>query len=149
MATKPVYMYGLSNAGGHYTYTGVTAHLKKRLRQHNGELAKGARTTRLVRKKTGAAWQHAFVLAGLPSRRVALQFEWRMHRRAGRRKDELPLMARVRQLCRAMHMVQVTTEAPLTSTLAPTIHWIDPALHIFAMGLTWPPHVRHVQGPVT
>lgn len=47
-------VYLLGCADGSY-YTGITTNLERRLRQHNGELAGGARYTR-VRRPVQAVW---------------------------------------------------------------------------------------------
>ena len=56
-------------------YIGMTVDPRRRLRQHNGELAGGARATR-----GKGPWRFALVLAGLPSMREALRAEWRWKR---------------------------------------------------------------------
>lgn len=61
------------------TYVGVTNDAARRLRQHNGELAGGARSTRGHRP-----WKHLWRVTGL-TQREALQLEWAMkHRRSGK-----------------------------------------------------------------
>ena len=52
------------------TYIGMTDNPLHRLRQHNREIAGGARAT------AGHIWKHVCVLSGFPTRRSALQFEW-------------------------------------------------------------------------
>lgn len=60
------------------TYIGMTDDPLHRLRQHNREIAGGARAT------AGQKWKHVCVLSGFPTRRSALQFEW-MWKYCGRR----------------------------------------------------------------
>lgn len=52
------------------TYIGMTNDPIRRLRQHNREIAGGARATH------GHIWNHVCVLSGFPTKRSALQFEW-------------------------------------------------------------------------
>ena len=52
------------------TYIGMTDDPLRRLRQHNREIAGGARAT------AGRKWKHVCVISGFPTRRSALQFEW-------------------------------------------------------------------------
>jgi len=55
----------------HYTYVGYSLDPWRRLRQHNGELASGARRTLFQRP-----WQVVLLLRGFRSKSEALQFEW-------------------------------------------------------------------------
>lgn len=60
------------------TYIGMTSHLGRRIRQHNGQLTGGAKYTSKNRP-----WRILMVLTGLPDRSEALRWEWAMkHRRA-------------------------------------------------------------------
>lgn len=64
-----MYSYLLSN--GKRTYVGATVNLEKRLRQHNGELAGGAKYTK------GGKWWRLCHVAGFGSWNQCLKFEWR------------------------------------------------------------------------
>lgn len=55
------------------TYVGFTTDPKKRLRQHNGELAGGA-----CRTTSGRPWQQVCVVYGFTNKVSALQFEWHL-----------------------------------------------------------------------
>lgn len=63
-------VYILRNMRGR-TYVGFTNNPARRLRQHNGEVAGGARKTRL-----GRPWQMLLFVHGFSSKVRALQFEW-------------------------------------------------------------------------
>lgn len=64
--------------GGGRSYIGMTQDIKRRMRQHNGEIAGGAASTR------GGTWVLLARVSGFPGMREALQFEWRSKRmRAG------------------------------------------------------------------
>ena len=52
------------------TYIGCTNNLGRRLRQHNGELVGGARSTR------GRRWRWRMRVLGFPTQTDALRFEW-------------------------------------------------------------------------
>ena len=67
---------------GARTYVGATKDVTRRLRQHNGELAGGARSTR----GRGASWRLAGVVEGFASWEHALSFEWRVRHPDGKRR---------------------------------------------------------------
>lgn len=56
-----------------YTYGGSTNDLKRRLRQHNGEITGGAKTT-----KGKGPWQYFMLLEGFSTYNEALSCEWRI-----------------------------------------------------------------------
>ena len=60
------YCYMLESIGGGRTYVGATVNPARRLRQHNGELAGGARATK------GRAWTRRFLVGGFADERAAL-----------------------------------------------------------------------------
>lgn len=67
-------------SSGNRTYIGVTNCLRRRVRQHNGEIRGGAAATR------GRAWRLHMYIAGFANRRAALSCEWHLKhswRRAG------------------------------------------------------------------
>ena len=68
------YCYCLLRADGRQTYIGATVDPERRLKQHQGELAGGARAT------AGKEWQRVCVVSGFPSWKDALKFEWRWKR---------------------------------------------------------------------
>lgn len=69
--SKAWYCYMLERADGRRTYVGATVDPDRRLRQHNGEIAGGARATR------GGVWRRAYLVGGFADERDALRFEWR------------------------------------------------------------------------
>jgi len=66
-------MYVLASTDGKRTYVGVTKDLHHRLRQHNGEIAGGAKATR------GRTWRVAVCVDGFASDGAALSVEKSMH----------------------------------------------------------------------
>ena len=70
-------------AAGRKSYVGATVDVRRRLRQHNGEIKGGAKYTRLGRPgKGGGGWRLVFTVCGFPGQRAALQFEWAVKHRA-------------------------------------------------------------------
>ena len=63
--------YCLQSSVSNKTYVGVTNNLKRRLRQHNGELVGGARYT-----KVGGPWSIVMLLGPFPTYQHALHLEW-------------------------------------------------------------------------
>lgn len=59
-------------------YVGMTCDLKRRLRQHNGELVGGARRT-----TSGRPWKVLATVSGFADIRAALRAEWRVKRARG------------------------------------------------------------------
>lgn len=86
--------YVLENTTKTHTYVGITNNLKRRLRQHNGEIRGGARYTR-----GGRPWTLAAVVAGFKNKSDVLSFEWFMHRRP-------PYVPNTRPLTRVQRRIQ-------------------------------------------
>jgi predicted GIY-YIG superfamily endonuclease len=61
----------LASLDGRKTYVGATINPDRRLRQHNGEIAGGARATH------GRKWKRVFLVSGFADERAGLRFEWR------------------------------------------------------------------------
>lgn len=75
------YCYVLVNDRGH-TYTGYTVNTERRLRQHNGELVGGARSTR-----GRGPWRFLFtVTAPELDRNSGLSLEWWLKHPTGQRR---------------------------------------------------------------
>jgi len=66
------YVYILREKNGRKTYVGYTIDLKRRLRQHNGEIKGGAKST------AGRNWEFAGYFTGFPDPKSALQCEWKI-----------------------------------------------------------------------
>ena len=64
------------------TYVGATLDVDRRLRQHNGELAGGARATSMV----PGGWYRVCYVSGFENQREALRFEWWWKRRSSKFK---------------------------------------------------------------
>ena len=71
---KEYFVYLLSSTTKNRTYVGYTCNIKRRLRQHNGEITGGAKATR-----NGRPWKMICYVKGFPDNVTGLQFEWRLH----------------------------------------------------------------------
>mgnify|MGYP005994524877 CR=1 FL=1 len=66
---------------GRYSYVGITNNLRRRLRQHRGELVGGAKYTSSKRMLyPNLNWQLAMLVHGFPTIKDALSFEWHVKR---------------------------------------------------------------------
>jgi len=68
--------YLLKSETSNRTYIGVTTNLKKRLRQHNGEICGGAKYTRSNRP-----WKPVLYVSGFYTKNQALSFEYRVKKK--------------------------------------------------------------------
>lgn len=85
--TRVVWFIYVLTSGRGRTYVGIATDVARRLRQHNGELAGGARATR-----AGRPWQIGRVVGPVATRGQAQVIEARVKRRRGRlRLSEHPL----------------------------------------------------------
>jgi predicted GIY-YIG superfamily endonuclease len=78
------YCYILENSNEQYseqTYNGSTNNLKRRLRQHNGEICGGAKAT-----SGKGPWKYMVILEGFQDHKEALCCEWRIKHPTGARQ---------------------------------------------------------------
>lgn len=114
MPSPAMCVYLLADAGRR-TYVGATVDLRRRVRQHNGELAGGARRTH------GREWTIVAAVTGFFEWRDALRFEhaWR---RACRRAGGSGVDWRMRGLNRLMAQERWSSTSPLASTVPLVVH---------------------------
>lgn len=94
METKPWFVYLLSTVEQPVkTYVGATIDVHRRLRQHNGELAGGARATSTV----PGGWYRVCFIERFETESLALQFEWHWKNRSKRQSGD-PLTRRRKAL---------------------------------------------------
>jgi len=157
MAATPVHdgivVYCLASPDAQRSYVGVTDNLARRLRQHRGEIAGGAKPT----TKVPTDWALACHVTGCGTRKFALQMEWAWHR-AGQvhtwraRKQPataVPLKRRLKHLARTLALDRVAKTAPPTADANLVVHWPagSAALALSATSPlldAWPDSVRHV-----
>ncbi len=112
-------VYCLQFGQGEKTYVGATNDFRRRLRQHNDELAGGAQyTTSAVAASHGTtSWSPVFAVHGFPSQRAALQFEWALKHETLAHRTQRNLVERRRQALQSLlRKERVTSKAePLSS----------------------------------
>lgn len=111
------YCYLLCTSSGSHTYVGATTDPDRRLEQHNGQKAGGARAT-AIQVARGEVWRRVCVIEGIPEWRSALQLEWRWkqlsrptRKRTGKRTKDTPLTRRLRALHELLLMEKPTESA--------------------------------------
>lgn len=126
MEDKPWYCYMLYSSEGQ-TYIGATVDPDRRLRQHNGELAGGARATKM-RVVEGQTWTRACYVRGFPDKISALQFEWRWKQLSRRAGLEFRHLSPVERRIQALHDL-IELEKP-TANAVPYSEYSDGKVHI-------------------
>lgn len=96
-------VYLLVNSANNCTYVGSTNNSARRLRQHNGELAGGARYTAMKRQL--GSWAYFGSVGGL-ERRLALSVEKRVQLRSRRSTGKTPLLRRLCAIEQVLAMVE-------------------------------------------
>lgn len=103
------------------TYVGATLNFPRRIRQHNTDLAGGARfTSNTVKRarKLGdlTQWTPAFIVHGFPHQRAALQFEWAWKHNTRGQPGRTAVDRRKSALDTLMRKQRVTSNAELLSS---------------------------------
>jgi structure-specific endonuclease subunit SLX1 len=108
------------------TYVGATVDLEHRLRQHNKEIAGGARATS-IKVAEGHAWERVLYVSGFPDWKTALQFEWAFKFYSRKYPKRMyPLERRLRGLYDLLCLEKSTSKSTLYHmypTGGPIIHW--------------------------
>ena len=125
-ATENWYCYIIAN--GRHTYNGSTNDLRRRLRQHNGEITGGARAT----SRVGPGWRYVAVLGGFTDHVNALQCEWRIKHPSGRPGRRDPQWCGVAGRVRGLgHVLRSSAQWTASSTTAcedlELTLWVDEA----------------------
>ena len=77
------YVYVIRSKSSGRTYVGATVNESRRIRQHNGEISGGARSTRGFRP-----WELIRIIGPIPTQREALKEERRIKKLRKRRLDK-------------------------------------------------------------
>lgn len=125
------------------TYVGITTDLARRLRQHNGELVGGAKSTT---RRSHLSWSVAVEVRNFPDDRSARQLEWRLHRAARRRsRGGCPLVVRLGQLRETLGMKRWTSTAlemgAVVAEHGPSAKLVLVLRHRAAAEIEWPTEV--------
>ena len=102
------YCYILQNDDNQRTYNGYTVNTRKRLRQHNGEISGGAKST-----KCSNTWKYIAVISGFPDKINALQCEWRIRKPFNKRRtiEYCGSEGRIKGLNHVLHLEKWTNRA--------------------------------------
>ena len=97
-----------------HTYVGMTNNIARRIRQHNGEIAGGAKATESKRPH-----EMYCIVSGFPSKSVAMSYEWRFKHPEGRKRS--PQYSGINGRIRGMvHVLEkYPTDYELTINLSP------------------------------
>ncbi len=110
------------------TYIGFTTNPPKRLRQHNGELTRGARRTMI-----GRPWEYVAIIRGFQDKVTAMQFEWawqhvdksRVFREAvGSDKDARKMKRRRGVIARLNDLRILLSDCPPFKTMPLEFHYL-------------------------
>ena len=111
-------VYLLANDHG-WTYIGATTDVKRRLRQHNGEICGGARRT----SRSSSCWALAVVVTGFTDWRDALRFEYAW-RRVCRRQRGRGVGWRKRALSNLLERERWSSTSPLAASVPLVVHQV-------------------------
>ena len=126
--STPWHCYLLVSDDGKRTYIGATVDPNRRLQQHNGEKAGGAKATH------GRHWRRHTLVSGFPDSTAALQFEWAWKFRS--RKHGHGLDARLKGLQDVLQSPRSTSKAlPFSEWLAPPVVRTEPLTATGTLGL--------------
>lgn len=128
----PWHCYLLVSDDGRRTYIGATVAPDRRLQQHNGEKAGGAKATH------GRHWRRHTLVSGFPDSTAALQFEWAWKFRSRRRGHGLA--------ARLQGLQDVLASDRCTSKALPFAEWAAPPVVKTEECVVVTPHEK--EGPV-
>jgi predicted GIY-YIG superfamily endonuclease len=122
--TKAFFVYLLVSCDKKSTYVGASVDVDHRLRQHNGELAGGARATKT--KLPLGKWERVLYVSNFPTWQAALQFEWRWKQITRKTKTGGKKTTPVVRRLIALHTLLGLTQS--TSKAVPYEEWENPPL---------------------
>lgn len=123
-------VYFLQSTTSNKTYVGYSMNPFHRLRQHNGELVGGAKRTQV-----GRPWRIVCIVAGFPTAKAALQFEYRWLKiratrqritngtKGERRYKKCPHITTCNEGLQYLLNCQWTSTSPAPKSFPLTVHW--------------------------
>ena len=139
MVSDPEWFFYIIKNNG-FTYAGVSPTPTKRLRQHNSEIAGGAKYT----TSKGPGWEHICLISGFRDKIEAMQFEWAVKHAPPRNAGGI--QNRIKKLHTTCWKERWTTNAPLAEEVPLNIHWkCDPTMFVSANDNTYPEYVSQFQ----
>lgn len=128
-------LYLLESGDGTRTYAGITKHMKRRLRQHNGEIKGGARYTRSKQN-----WRLVCNVQLFNTDRQVRSLEWRVHHTRASGPFPSVLHRRVSELHKTMCVARATG-------LCINWHDVSAEFYEFVKSFSWPADTLHVPPP--
>jgi len=105
-------------AEGFRTYIGITKNINRRLDQHNGRLAGGAKSTRS--KSNGADWQILYLVTGFgQDKSAALRFEYAWKHGNSRQRSPENRTANLHELLRDSQWSHLLIQKPVAGDAGP------------------------------
>ena len=117
------YCYILKNGTNGRTYNGSTNSLKRRIRQHNGEIVGGAKAT-----SEGRPWEYCALLTGFDTHVEALSCEWRIKHPTNTKKRPLKycgVEGRIQSLNHLMTLDTWTSKSTGLENNQPYVLYVD------------------------
>ena len=113
------------------TYIGFTTNPRRRLRQHNGELTRGARRTMI-----GRPWEYVAIISGFQDKKSSMRFEWAWQHvdkskvfrdTVGSDKDARKMKRRRGVIARLNDLHVLLSDCPPFNTMPLKFHYLDEA----------------------
>ena len=126
------------------SYTGASNNVHKRLRQHNGELAGGAKATQMNRP-----WKHLCVISGF-DKSLALCCEWRLKRKKSKYNKKLKpfggIKNKIENVYEVLNLEKYTSKCSPSNLTPITLTWyIHPEVsYEINPKITLPSHIEEV-----
>lgn len=122
-----------------YSYVGITNNLKKRIRQHNGEIKGGAKYTSLINDSLATNWNYACYVDGFKTKNDALKFEWAL--KHIKPKYKTGIINRIYKLIILLNKEKWTKSSPSSLNYKLEVVWCD--IFLIPEILNLPKYITH------